>query len=45
MNITKKYNPMRWALGKIRNWEPIQEVALNPSRLKEEASSGERKSA
>ena len=26
----KKKNPMRWALGKIRNWEPIQEVALNP---------------
>jgi len=41
----KKKNPMRWASGKIRNWEPIQEVALNPSKRKEEPSSGERKSA
>ncbi len=41
----KKKNPMRWASGKIRNWEPIQEVALNPSKCKEEASSGKRKSA
>jgi len=41
----KKKNPMRWASGKIRNWEPIQEVALNPSKHKKEASSCKRKSA
>ena len=40
----KKKSPMRCASGKIRNWEPIQEVAPNPSKRKEEASLGERKS-
>ena len=41
----KKKNPVRWASGKIRNWEPIQEVALNPLKRKEDPYSGERKSA
>ena len=41
----KQKNPSRWASGKTRIWEPIQEVALNPSERKEEASSCKRKSA
>ena len=38
-------NPSRWASGKTRTWEPIQEVALNPSGRKEVALSDEKKSA
>ncbi len=34
----KQKNPIRWASGKARNWEPISEVTLNPSKRKEEAS-------
>lgn len=41
----KQKNPIRWASGKTRNWEPISEVTLNPSKRKEEASSCERRSA
>jgi len=41
----KQKNPERWASGKTRNWEPIQEVALNPSKRKEEAFLCEKKSA
>ena len=41
----KQKNPIRWASGKIRNWEPISEVTLNPSKHKEEASPYERRSA
>ena len=41
----KRKNPARWASGKIRTWEPIQEVALNPSKRKEEVFSCEKKSA
>ena len=38
-------NPSRWASGKTRTWEPIQEVALNPSGQKKEAFVCEKKSA
>ena len=41
----RKKNPTRWASGKTRTWEPIQEVALNPSGRKEVALSDEKKSA
>ena len=41
----KQKNPIRWASGKTRNWEPISEVTLNPSKHKEEASPCERRSA
>jgi transposase InsO family protein len=41
----KQKNPIRWASGKTRNWEPISEVTLNPSKRKEEASPCERRSA
>jgi len=41
----KQKNPARWASGKTRTWEPIQKVALNPSKHKQEASSGQKKSA
>jgi putative transposase len=41
----KQKNPIRWASGKTRNWEPISEVILNPSKHREEASLCERRSA
>jgi len=41
----KMKNPIRWASGKTRNWEPISEVYLNPSKQKEEVSHRERRSA
>jgi len=34
----KEKNPQRWS-GKIRNWEPVEEVLLNPEKQK----TGERK--
>ena len=40
----QKY-PSRWASRKTRTWEPIQEVTLNPSKHKQEASLGLKKSA
>lgn len=43
--VAKQKNPSRWASGKIRIWEPIQEVVLNPSGRKEESFSCEKKSA
>jgi putative transposase len=41
----KQKNPIRWASGKTRNWEPISEVTLNPSKHKEDASPCARMSA
>jgi len=41
----KKRNPIRWASGKIRNWEPISEVILNATNHKETTSSSKEKSA
>ena len=41
----KMKNPIRWASGKTRNWEPISEVYLNPSKQKEEVFHCERRSA
>ena len=41
----KQKNPSRWASRKTRTWEPIQEVTLNLSKQKQEASPGLKKSA
>ena len=41
----KQRNPIRWASGKTRNWDPITEVYLNPSKHKEETALCERRSA
>ena len=41
----RQKNPSRWASRKTRTWEPIQEVTLNPSKHKQEASLGLKKSA
>jgi transposase InsO family protein len=41
----KKRNPIRWASGKTRNWEPISEVTLNARNHKEKTSSSEKRCA
>jgi len=41
----KQKNPIRWASGRIRNWEPIPEVILNPSKHKEKTCLCERRGA
>jgi putative transposase len=41
----KQRNPIRWASGETRNWEPITAVTLNPSKHKKETCLCERRSA
>ncbi len=41
----KQRNPLRWFSGRIRNWDMITEVRLNPSKKKEGLPSYEMKSA